>query len=145
MSSARETVLIALHNLIVGAAVSGEEVLRNEPLPDDIPSPGVLIVRDGDPGNPDVTMSPVTYHYEHRAEIEAIVQHANSATRDTNFDDLLGIVGLAVASDTTLGGLCDWLEIKAPAPVDLPSEGAAAIKAAVIPVMIYYSTSDPLA
>ena len=47
--------------------------------------------------------------------------------------------------DRTLGGLCDWVEAEAPRPVDLPVEGAASLKAAVIPVILHYTTADPLA
>jgi len=42
-------------------------------------------------------------------------------------------------------GLCDWVEAEAPRPVDLPVEGAASLKAAVITVVLHYSTADPLA
>ena len=35
-------------------------------------------------------------------------------------------------------------EAEAPQPVDLPVEGAAGLKAAVIPVVLHYSTADPL-
>lgn len=81
------------------------------------------------------------YHYQHRAEIEAVVQGTN---RDTAFDTLCASVGAALAADRTLGGLCDWVEAEAPQPVDLPVDGAATLKAAVIPVVLHYSTVDPL-
>ena len=54
-------------------------------------------------------------------------------------------IGAALAADRTLGGLCDWVEAEAPRPVDLPIEGAASLKAAVIPVILHYSAADPLA
>ena len=50
-----------------------------------------------------------------------------------------------LSADRTLGGLCDWVEAEAPRPVDLAVDGAAALKAAVIPVVLHYATSDPLA
>ena len=37
-----------------------------------------------------------------------------------------------------------WAEAEAPRPVDLPSEGAASLKAAVIQVVLHYPTDDPL-
>ena len=40
---------------------------------------------------------------------------------------------------------CDWVEAEAPASVDLPVEGAAALKAAVITVVLHYTTTGPLA
>ena len=121
---------------------SGNEVLRGEVLPERVPAAGLLILRDGDPGEPEVTLSPLMYHYQHRAEIEAVVQGPD---RDALFDTLCASIGSALAADRTLGGLCDWVEAEAPSPVDLPVEGAASLKAAVIPVVLHYSTTEPLA
>ncbi|PZX28424.1 hypothetical protein LY44_00167 [Rhodobacter capsulatus] len=116
--------------------------LRGDVLPERVPAAGLLILRDGEPGEPEVTLSPLRYHYQHRAEIEAVLQ---GATRDAAFDTLCASIGAALAADRTLGGLCDWVEAEAPRPVDLPVEGAASLKAAVIPVILHYSTADPLA
>ncbi len=105
---------------------------------------GLLIRRDGEPGEPgepEVTLSPLAYHYHHRAEIEAVV---HGADRDTAFDTLCASIGAAYAADQTLGGLCDWVEAEAPRPVDLPVEGAASLKAAVICVVLHCSRADPL-
>ena len=66
------------------------------------------------------------------------------ADRDAVFDNLCASVGAVTASDRTLSGLCDWVEAEAPRPVDLPIEGAASLKAAVIPIVLHYSTADPL-
>ena len=64
--------------------------------------------------------------------------------RDGAFDALIASIGSAITADRTLGGLCDWVEAEAPRPVDLPVEGAASLKAGVIPVILHYSTADPL-
>ena len=61
------------------------------------------------------------------------------------FDSLIAAIGAALEADRTLGGLCDWVEPEAPASVDLPIEGAAALKAAVITVVLHYTTTGPLA
>ena len=118
-------------------------VLRGEVLPERVPAAGLLILRDGEPGEPAVTLSPLRYHYQHRAEVEAVVQAGTG--RDAAFDALAAGVGTALAADRTLGGLCDWVEAEAPRPVDLAVDGAATLKAAVIPIVLHYSTSDPLA
>jgi hypothetical protein len=86
-------------------------------------------------------LSPLLYHYDHRAELEVIVQGAN---RDTAFATLCGQIGAVIAADHTLGGLCDWVEAEAPRPIDLAVEGAASLKAGVIPVVLHYSTADTL-
>jgi hypothetical protein len=46
-------------------------VRRNEVLPERVPDAGLVIVRDGDPGEPDVTLNPRNEFYSHRVEIEA--------------------------------------------------------------------------
>lgn len=65
--------------------------------------------------------------------------------RANAFDALIVAIGAALAADRTLGGLCDWVEPEAPASVDLPVEGAAALKAAVITVVLHYTTTGALA
>ena len=138
MPTPRETILTALHARLSALPATS---LRGEVLPERVPSDGLLILRDGEPGEPEVTLSPLAYHYQHRAEIEAVVQ---GATRDATFDTLTASIGAAVAADRTLGGLCDWVEAEAPRPVDLAVEGAASLKAATIAVVLHYTTDDPL-
>ncbi len=99
---------------------------------------------DLDTGTPEVTLSPLQYHYEHRAEVEVIVQGKTPASRDTAFDVLLSELATAISVDRTFGGLCDWTEAEAPQPVDLSVEGAEALKAAIVPVNLIYTTADPL-
>ena len=60
------------------------------------------------------------------------------------FDQLCGSVSDVVAVDRTLNGLCDWVEAFAPEPVDLAVEGGGTLKAAQIPVILHYSSADPL-
>ena len=89
-----------------------------------------------------MSLSPLTYHYQHRAEVEVVVQGCD---RDQAFDALCALIGQALHKDRTLGGLCDWLEVEAPQPVDLGIEGGASIKAATIPVVLHYACQDPWA
>ena len=139
MPTPRETILAALHARLQTLAAPS---LRGDVLPERIPETGLIILRDGKPGEPEVTLSPLTYFYEHRAELEVVIQAGTG--RDALFDALTASIGTALASDRTLGGLCDWVEAEAPEPIDLPIEGAAALKAAVIIVVLHYATPDPL-
>ena len=140
MPTTRESVLAALQARLQPLAAL---VLRDEVLPERIPAAGLIILRDGQPGEPDVTLSPLRYHYQHRAELEVVVQAPNG--RATAFDTLIASIGAALEADRTLDGICDWVEPEAPASVDLPIEGAAALKAAVITVVLHYTTTGPLA
>ena len=139
MPSKRETILAALHTRLETLAAP---VLRGDVLPERISATGLIILRDGKPGDPEVTLSPLTYFYEHRAELEVVIQSRSG--RDALFDALTASIGAALAVDRTLGGLCDWVEAEAPEPIDLPIEGAASLKAAVITVVLHYATQDPL-
>lgn len=140
MPTTRETILSALLTRLQPLAAL---TLRDDVLPERIPAAGLIILRDGQPGEPEVTLSPLRYHYQHRPELEIVVQ-AGTGRADA-FDDLIAAIGAALEEDRTLGGLCDWLEPEAPAPADLPVEGAAALKAAVITVVLHYTTTGPLA
>jgi hypothetical protein len=140
MPTLRESILSALQARLQPLAAL---ILRDEVLPERIPPSGLIILRDGQPGEPEVTLSPLRYHYQHRAELEIVVQAAND--RANAFDSLITAIGTALEADRTLGGLCDWVEPEAPASVDLPVEGAAALKAAVITVVLHYTTPGPLA
>ena len=139
MPSIRETILAALHARLQTLAAP---VLRGDVLPERISPSGLIILRDGKPGEPEVTLSPLTYFYEHRAELEVVIQAGTG--RDALFDALSASIGAVLAADRTLGGLCDWVEAEAPEPVDLPVVGATSLKAAVITVILHYSLADPL-
>jgi len=139
--SKRETILQALHALLQTLPATA---LRGDVLPERVPTYGLMILRDGDPGDPEVLLSPLLYLYDHRAEIEVVVQAGDPAARDADLDTLLASVSAALAADRTLGGLCDWVEPEAPKPVDLPIEGAATLKAVVVPVILTYATADPI-
>jgi hypothetical protein len=138
MLTTRETILQALHGL---PQTQPAPVLRGEALPERVPAAGLLILRDGEPGEPAVTLSPLRYHYQHRAEVEAVVQ--TGVGRDSAFDTLAADIGIVLSADRTLG-LCDWVEAEAPRPVDLAVDGGATLKAAVIPIVLHYASADPL-
>ncbi|MET4129946.1 hypothetical protein ACSSV6_003234 [Roseovarius sp. MBR-38] len=140
MPTTREAILAALLARLQPLAAL---TLRDDVLPERIPAGGLIILRDGQPGEPEVTLSPLRYHYQHRAELEVVVQAGTG--RASAFDSLIASIGTALEADRTLGGLCDWVEPEAPASIDLPVEGAAALKAAVITVILHYSTTGPLA
>lgn len=140
MPTRREIILVALAELL--RTVPRVYVLRGEVLPERIPPSGLFILRDGNPGDPSVTLSPLTYHYQHRAELEIIVQTAEQ--RDARFDRLIEGIAAVLDRDRTLGGLCDWIEAEAPEPSDLPVEGAAPCKAAVMPIVLHYATRGTL-
>lgn len=139
-----EQVLKALHSALV-AGLPGVTVLRNEGVPLEIPASGLVILRDGEPGQPEFLHSPPTWFYEHRAEVEVMVDLPSPARRDETFDGIKQKIAAALAANRTLGGLVDYAVGENPAPVELSSEGIPGVKAAVITIILPYDTSDPLA
>ena len=138
--SKREDVLAALFTLLAG--VGGATVARNMSLPTRIPAAGLVILRDGTPGEPEVSLSPLTYHYDHDAVVEVIVQ--GEATQDVQFDAICVAIGTRLAANRTLGGLCDWLEGAAPDPTEIITEGGEPMKGAAVTITLTYSTTNPI-
>lgn len=143
--SKSELVLIALQAALAATAPAGVLTARNAALPVELPAAGIITLFDGDPGEPEYLFSPPTWLYEHRAEVSVVVERPDPAARDALFDTLKQAVGAALAADRTLGGLCDWVIGEAPAPVEIPVDGADGLKAASIGVILSYATADPLA
>lgn len=140
MTTRREEVLKALHARLLGMP-GGVTVLRNAVLPERIPEAGLVILRDGTPGSPEMTLSPLRYHWQHRTEIEVFLRGSDL---DDRFDALTAAIGSVLITDRSLGGTCDWTEAEAPEPADLPVDGAATIRAAVLIATLHYTTADPL-
>jgi hypothetical protein len=143
MASRREQVLAALFDRLQGIAPATAK--RNAALPQAVPAGGLVILRDGDPGEPDVSLNPRTELYSHRAEIEAFVTQPASGGGDAVLDALLSEIGATLAGDRSLGGLAEHLFCSAPEISVLAIEGAVPILAARITVTIEYLVSDPLA
>jgi hypothetical protein len=147
IGTVRETVLQALQARLEAHLASSMLLeplplfLREQDGPDVLPPGGLVILRDGSPGEPEVMLSPLTYLYEHRAEIDVMVAGAERIRR---FDLICAAIGTALPVGDTLGGLCDWTEAQAPEPVAVVTEGGETVKAATIGVTLTYSTPSPL-
>lgn len=142
MTTRREEVLLALLGRL--QTIPNATIKREEPLPEKVPATGLVILRDGDPGEPEVLLSPLSYLWQHQAEIEVIVQKP-SAESSSALDTLLSEIGVVLAEDRTLSGLVDWIEWTGPQTRDLAIDGAAGLKGAVVTVTLHYASSDPLA
>lgn len=89
-------------------------------------------------------LSPLTYFYTHRIPVEVAAYESASLSREEVLDAMLGAIGDAVRADRSLGRLCDFLEVEAPAPADLETLGAVPARFAEIAVVAVYGTADPL-
>jgi hypothetical protein len=143
-SSKPEQVLEALKALLETSADAVVE--RNSVLPEKIPDGGLIILRDGDPGDPEQALGGLgNAYYQHSVEVEVYVEEGDAAARDAAFDDLLQQIGSALESDPTLGGLAFGMTYGRPQPAIEAVAGAPAIKSATLSVTVDYETSAPLA
>jgi hypothetical protein len=140
--SRREAVLAAMRAAL--GLVPSATVRRNEALPERVPNAGLVILRDGEPGEPDVTLNPRTEFYSHRVEIEAYMPRDPNGSGEAALDALLGAIGAALRIDPSLGGLAENLTASAPETGALAIEGSTPILTARLIVTVEYLVSDPL-
>ena len=139
MSSIREAVIGALFtNLKSHLAAT---VRRNEALPERVPEAGLVILRDGDPGEPDITLNPRTAFYSHRVELELFVTRPAAGGGEGLLDVLVADVGAALVPDPSLGGLAENLVVTAPETGVLAVEGAAPVLTARLTIIVGYLLS----
>jgi hypothetical protein len=125
--------------------VSGAVVERNSVLPEKVPNGGLIILRDGDPGEPEQALGGFgNAYYQHAVEIEVYVEEGDAAARDAAFDTLLQQIGAAFEADPTLGGLAFGLTYGRPEPAIEAVAGAPAIKTATLTVSVDYESDAPL-
>jgi hypothetical protein len=143
-ASKAEQVLGALRALL--ETVPDAVVQRNSVLPEKIPAGGLIIQRDGDPGEPEQALGGFgSTYYQHAVEVEVYLEDGDAAARDATFDALLQQIGTALEADPTLGGLVFGLTYGRPEPVIEAVAGAPAIKSATVTVTVDYETDEPLA
>ena len=141
--SQRENAIGALF-AVLGQLSLGTMVKRNAALPERIADHAMAILRDGEMGEPEVSLSPLTYHWQHQVAIELFVADPDASTRDARMDGLLTELATLIETDRTLAGVVDYAEIGQPKFDDLAPEGTSGIKACLLPVVLHYSSSGPL-
>lgn len=143
MPSTRERVIQAVAALVKDALPKAAHY-RNEEKQRPISAGGYVNVDDGDPGEPEVTLNPTTWIYEHQIPVEVAANASRTLTAEVRLDTMLMVIGAAVAANRTLGGLCDYLMVQAAQTEGLTTEGAAASRYALVNIVAVYGTTDPL-
>ena len=143
MTSTTETILQALATLVDNAVSAKFE--RNASIPEKIPSEGLVVLRDGNPGLPDEALGGFdNAYYEHEVEIEIYVADGAQNTRDGLFDDIVTAIGAALESDPDLGGLIFGMSYARPDVAVEIVPGSHAIKSGVLTLTLDYETPTPL-
>ena len=142
-ASKAEQVLEALRTLL--ETVPNASVERNSVLPEKVPDGGLIILRDGDPGEPEQALGGFrNAYYHHAVEVEVYVEGGDAAARDGAFNALLQQIGTALEADPSLGGLAFGLTYGRPGLAIEAVAGAEAIKSATLSVRVDYETATPL-
>jgi hypothetical protein len=141
--SQRENAIGALF-AVLGQLSLGTTVKRNAALPERIADHAMAILRDGEMGEPEVSLSPLTYHWQHQVAIELFVADPDTSTRDARMDGLLAELASLIEVDRTLGGVIEYAEIGPPKFDELAPDGTSGIKACLLPVVLHYSSAGPL-
>ena len=141
--SQRENAIGALFT-VLGQLSLGTMVKRNAALPERIADHAMAILRDGEMGEPEVSLSPLTYHWQHQVAIELFVADPDASTRDSRMDGLLTELASLIEADRTLAGVVEYAEIGQPKFDELAPEGTSGIKACLLPVVLHYSSAGPL-
>ncbi len=143
MPSKTEQVLEAIKGLL--ETVPGARVERNTAAPEKIPASGLIVLRDGDPGEPEQALGGFGgVYYSHAVEIEVYVEEGDAAIRDAAFDALVQGIGAALDADPILGGLAFGMTYGRPEIDTEAIAGAPAIKTGTITVTVEYETDGPL-
>lgn len=127
--------------MVVATALPTAEVVgldSDEDVPTRVRAGGRVVVRAGDPGDPEIDLSPLTYNWTHRIPLEVIMADEDA------LDAALVSIDTAIGVDRQLGGLCEWLEAEAPSTQNVRAEGAAGARGALLSLVATYATSSPL-
>ena len=143
--SQRESAVGALFAVLGQLSLgTGAAVKRNAALPERVTDHAMAILRDGEMGEPEVSLSPLTYHWQHQVAIELFVADPDVVVRDVRMDGLLTELAGLVEADRTLGGVTEYAEIGPPKFDELAPDGSSGIKACLLPVVLHYSSNGPL-
>ena len=141
--SQRESAIGALF-AVLGQLSLGVMTKRNASLPERLSEHAMAVLRDGEMGEPEVSLSPLTYHWQHQVAIELLVANPDATVRDLRMDGLLSELANLIEVDRTLGGVIEYAEIGPPKFDELAPDGVSGIKACLLPVVLHYSSSGPL-
>lgn len=141
--SQRENAIGALF-AVLGQLSLGSTVKRNAALPERVSDQAMAILRDGEMGEPEVSLSPLTYHWQHQVAIELFVADPDARARDARMDGFLVELATLIEADRTLGGVIEYAEIGPPKFDELAPDGTSGIKACLLPVVLHYSSTGPL-
>jgi hypothetical protein len=143
-TSRAENILEKLRTLLTAGCDARVE--RNSVLPEKIPTAGLIVIYDGDPGEPELVLGGFNNaYYEHEIEVVIYTEEGDPAQRDQKFDAMLVQIGQVLEANPKLDGLVAGLSYARPEIAIEPVLGAPAIKTGTLVIVAEYDTDSPLA
>jgi hypothetical protein len=143
--STREAAIAALHAAISTALAARSpepQVLRGETVPQRIAAGGLVMIQDGETVEETAILSPLRWQVRHVAEVVVAVPGPTPEARAAALDALLVDIADAIVANRTLGGAVEWAQPESPSFDDLAFDGAASVRAASVPVSLWFTTSE---
>ena len=126
-------------------AIPGVTVVANVAVPQEIPEGGLIIVHDGDPGEPEEVLNGFrNCYYQHSIDVEIYARHGITGNRDSAWDTLIAAVGTALEGNLTLSGTIHGMSYGQPTTDVEQVEGGHDIKRGVLIIIADYQSSSPL-
>lgn len=132
-----ETVLSALKAAVEGL---GYTVRRNSGVPVRVPSGGMILMDDGDPGAPEETLGVKTKYYVHNATLAALYQALDEGTRASGVDAIVEAVASALDSSGNLSGAVNYMSYSYPEIFTEEVDGGAPIAVGALRVVLEYQS-----
>lgn len=142
MTTKMESALAALATVIDNALMPDQFFRDPEKAPSES-TDGIVIMRNGDPGAPTITLSPIHYQWEHPVPLEF---SAVGVDRKATIDAMLGAVDTAIAANRTLAGNVIDARIMDAVIIDEvdQGEGVQTVRVAQVLVRLEYDSNSPL-
>lgn len=130
----RADIIAALFERMAGVAARVE---RNIALPAAVPSGGLVIMRDGDPGEPVVYLGRARplEHWSHVVDVEIYVQAPDS---EGEIYQIYAAIGSSLHADRSLSGLAEDVIMSGPVIEVVENDTGAAVMAALVQITLSY-------
>lgn len=133
--SARGEILGALFAALSGV---GGNLLRNEAMPASVPDGGLVIMREGEPGEPKsfIGRARPLEHYEHAVKIEI---YSDAVAPEQEIYGIAEEIAAIARANRSLGGKVEAVTVGAIEVEAIPVDDGAPIVVGTLPVTLHYT------
>lgn len=147
MTTNRELALQALAVAVESVLPEPVILVRNATEPAGVPEDGLVVLRDGQSEEPEMTIGRNReYHWQHMAAVSIIVQGDDEEVRRIRADEIMAAIANGIEHDNTLGVTAFSLSCRAGTPtIDHERvEGAAPSIVVDLPVHLHFVSESPV-